>query len=572
MCLFLFFSALSLLVLPFTLASVFSTGWMFNDTWCKIQGYLFTVCQVSIQFSLMVISVDRYYAIINSLRYPYIFTQRLGHILIASAWILSFIIGVPPLAGFGQYNYDLNKYTCSLNEFVSKFYLVFLSASAFLIPLVLQAWCYLSIFRAAIGHTKRRSKVYPSMPSTIRDPPSDSSDNSEVYQSVQVQYRSMECKAVRTILLIAVAYAICWVPCFVCSLSILTGNFVPNSAHSAAVCFVFLSGIVNPVIYAFMNRITRYEINKFFCDAVSRVSSKTTTLNDSEDYFSTTATTNYSSKNSNRLRNGSKAASSSKGIEMNTIREEIETEEISKIPEETEIHYTKTENDSQKSEENNPVKEIILEPSALYIHRTQRKKSIIKVLPIHDVDGSSKSKWTDIEELDKHWDACVSYTSDKVRGQRKTRANSEFLSRSDYFLRKKDCGSFLYFDRQRTKHNFRYRDTKMKRRGRLSLDIDEANAISKHVPSLQSILENEFDMRTEIVSSSNHNVKVSNQEFSHSQLNDFPNTPDLSTPNRNHMRKHRFCINDLTGSASNFDDDVDAKHGRLKNERRCFSA
>ncbi|XP_021360955.1 G-protein coupled receptor 161-like [Mizuhopecten yessoensis] len=460
--------ALSVLVLPFTLTSVFSSsGWIFNDIWCKIQGFIFSVCVFSIQFSLMVISLDRNYAIINSLRYVNVFTQKLANILIAMCWLLSVVLASLPLLNWGSYDYIPNQYTCAINWEVSSEFLTTVCILVFLLPLLVQAICYLSIFKAAISHTKRSSRVYPSMQtssirgltSSVQDPPSDSSDISDVSQNVQVKYQNMECKAVRTILLIAFTYAICWVPYMTVSFLRLRSVTIVSYSDSLAVCFLFLTGVINPVIYVFMNRVMRFEINKFFCGPSGRDSRKSSSGDDNDDFYSTTTmsvsipktTTTSSSSNSCQTRSGGK----SRRIEMKTIKEEeVELENVFKpgqFPKKAENPSEEIVKVSVDKEEQKP--ELFLNPTDLYLQRKrirtkrERMMSIREEASIPIQETLESPEWQYLEDLDLAWNPAISKDSQIQYRRRRSRINSLGARKDETFSRKnRDSGSFLYFE------------------------------------------------------------------------------------------------------------------------------
>jgi hypothetical protein len=100
------------------------------------------------------------------------------------------------------------------------------------------------------------------------DPPSNNSTSSEIVKPGNfVRYKNMECKAMRTILFIACSYAICWVPYLVCAMKEILGQSISYNLSSFTVIMVFLNTSIDPLIYAFMNRIMRFEIYKFYCDS-----------------------------------------------------------------------------------------------------------------------------------------------------------------------------------------------------------------------------------------------------------------------------------------------------------------
>ncbi|XP_048238815.1 G-protein coupled receptor 161-like isoform X2 [Haliotis rufescens] len=290
---------LSILIMPFLMLSLVSRKWVMGDIWCRIQAYLLTVLVIALQYSLLVISVDRNYAIINSLRYPYVFSPRLGNLLIAVTWLLGFAIGMPPLFTYGELSYQRTQFVCGNTWESESKYSVFFILAAFLLPFIVQTCCYLSIFKAAIKHTKAANRVYPSVGST------SATQDISMVAAIEIddvtsrvhmpRSRRTECKAVKTILIIYGSYVISW------TFFIITGLMKAFGAQTSAyldmtgICLVFLSCAINPVIYAFMNRLTRNEIWKYFSRAAQRSVGREPTVMESEEFYSTTLSTNFSS-------------------------------------------------------------------------------------------------------------------------------------------------------------------------------------------------------------------------------------------------------------------------------------
>ncbi|XP_063410109.1 G-protein coupled receptor 161-like [Mytilus trossulus] len=426
--------AICVIVLPFSLASIFSSKWIFNDIWCHIEGFILTFCIAETQFSLTIIAVDRNYAIINSLRYPYVFTIKRGHIAIAVSWATSVAISIPPLAGFSAYSYSPDENTCTLDWNCSLEFSVMFLSICFLFPLLIQSWCYLTIFHAAMNHTKRNHRVFPSLSTTVgtRDAPSDSSEGVELStQVVQVSYKSMECKAMRTILFIACSYAICWVPYMVCAVYRLVGISITYDLGSFTIVMIFFNTAVDPLIYAFMNRIMRFEIYKFYCDSLSKVAGKTSSYDESDDGVSSTNMSQTHST-SRMSRTSSIKSRSTKGsapgrVEMNPIKEEIEP---------------LSESQKAKSTVGLTRKELVLTP--VDIHR----ESSVSSMP-----SSSKRKKATIEIHPKDKD---SIQSSQIHSSKPKRSRSEVWTKSDKTL-VSEQESFLFFklgDDKKTNHQY----------------------------------------------------------------------------------------------------------------------
>uniref|UniRef100_A0AAN0LHF2 G protein-coupled receptor n=1 Tax=Polyphagotarsonemus latus TaxID=1204166 RepID=A0AAN0LHF2_9ACAR len=100
---------LGLTVLPYSLTQTISKTWYFGEIWCL--GWLVIDVWLSTAsiLNLVAISVDRYLAITQPLKYRTLMTAKRAKTIIASAWILSFLICFPPLVGWNQQGSGLIK-------------------------------------------------------------------------------------------------------------------------------------------------------------------------------------------------------------------------------------------------------------------------------------------------------------------------------------------------------------------------------------------------------------------------------------------------------------------------------
>lgn len=86
--------------------------WLAVDVW---------MCTASI-LHLVVISLDRYIAVTHPITYPNLMTSKKAKLLIAGAWIVSFVICFPPLVGWHDKDedvtpaFDLNKTQGKYNQ------------------------------------------------------------------------------------------------------------------------------------------------------------------------------------------------------------------------------------------------------------------------------------------------------------------------------------------------------------------------------------------------------------------------------------------------------------------------
>ena len=95
-----------------------ATGrWPFGAIWCQIAGITHGVSVTVSIWSLALVSVDRYVAIVHPLHYyVYVTEQRCGRVL-ATLWVVAFVTYAAPLPfyGFVYYEYSVAELMCGLH-------------------------------------------------------------------------------------------------------------------------------------------------------------------------------------------------------------------------------------------------------------------------------------------------------------------------------------------------------------------------------------------------------------------------------------------------------------------------
>ncbi len=133
----------------FSVHSWFAGGWPYGFLLCKLVGYLIAVTVGISILSLAGVSIDRYIAIIKPLQYHSILTKRRARIYVIVVWLLSAIIFLPSLFGWGSNNYYYNSemYDCTMHweeNVTFSFYII----SIIVLPaLSTSAFCYFWILR-----------------------------------------------------------------------------------------------------------------------------------------------------------------------------------------------------------------------------------------------------------------------------------------------------------------------------------------------------------------------------------------------------------------------------------------
>ena len=134
----------ALIGIPMALAT--SVGLPYDFHGCLfMNSCLLLLCTSSI-FSLIAVTIDRFWAINFPLTYPHKMTRRNANIIISTSWLVAAIIGLLPSMGW-----NLGRPVeprCFFMEVIDLRYLVFLYFATILAPSFFMGFVYILIFKA----------------------------------------------------------------------------------------------------------------------------------------------------------------------------------------------------------------------------------------------------------------------------------------------------------------------------------------------------------------------------------------------------------------------------------------
>ncbi|KAK3730751.1 hypothetical protein QZH41_007121 [Actinostola sp. cb2023] len=97
----------------FMLITAVSYGeWIFGDVMCTFHGFMTNQFVNTSAYSLMAISVNRYFMVVKSNHYKKVFSDRNLTLMMTFIWILPLAFSVLPLLGWSKYEFQSNKATC----------------------------------------------------------------------------------------------------------------------------------------------------------------------------------------------------------------------------------------------------------------------------------------------------------------------------------------------------------------------------------------------------------------------------------------------------------------------------
>lgn len=95
--------------IPFTAADYVVDHWPFGDLWCRSVQYLIMVMAFTSIYTLVLMSIDRFLAVVHPIRSRMLRTERIAKICIGAIWSVTLVISLPVAFLHGvqvSYNYS----------------------------------------------------------------------------------------------------------------------------------------------------------------------------------------------------------------------------------------------------------------------------------------------------------------------------------------------------------------------------------------------------------------------------------------------------------------------------------
>ncbi|XP_073770673.1 trace amine-associated receptor 13c-like, partial [Danio rerio] len=219
------------LFMPVEAIRLTETCWYFGDTFCGLHLLFVSLLLAASLSNLVLIAVDRYVAVCHPLLYPQKITMTKTLMSICLNWVCLSAYIIALLTNYGYFDTSLKTDVC-YGEclFMSSFSLVMTDLfMSFIFPCFLIITLYLRIFYVV----HQQVKVINSLMKVGK---------CVMEGSVK---RKSESKAALTLGIIVSVYLLCWIPYFICSLT------VNSSATINSLLFaVYANSGLNPLVYA----------------------------------------------------------------------------------------------------------------------------------------------------------------------------------------------------------------------------------------------------------------------------------------------------------------------------------
>ena len=230
---------------------------------CDAFGYFFDVLIAVSNHTLVALSFDRFILLAKPLRYKAIVTTWKAVVVMVIVWIVSLLIGLPPLVGFGQYEFNGRLGAClprfsgdrNGNGVKNLYYLTFAVADVLICLLLLlltNVWTYKIITKFLQRSLVRRK--------SFRETSAGESAEDDRFHKQQQQL-------VKVFSALFVAHLVSWSP-FIFVILIITGLSNDQVAKIPNVIFVLgwlaylTHPVLQPIIETFFVKDLRYQVRK----------------------------------------------------------------------------------------------------------------------------------------------------------------------------------------------------------------------------------------------------------------------------------------------------------------------
>ncbi|XP_054275678.1 orexin receptor type 2-like [Macrosteles quadrilineatus] len=257
--------------MPMAVAQSVTGLWLYGETMCKLTSYLQGVSVGASVFTITAMSIDRYLAIRHSMAFRKVFNRKSTIFMILFLWVVSLTIFLPVLWVRETELVDLGDDPL-LSAAVKKYSLTW----------CIEDWshrsrraygvlCFVLVYLTPgcvviLAYTLMGRKLW------VVRPPFDKDDGSASNQQVRLVRERR--RVARILLLLAILFALCWLPYNLLSLLLdldltLPTVGLPQETLMKLFPFTLLLGhansAINPLLYCFMTRNFRRTVRSLFC-------------------------------------------------------------------------------------------------------------------------------------------------------------------------------------------------------------------------------------------------------------------------------------------------------------------
>jgi len=227
--------------------------------YCKFLGVVMCILVCISLYSMAALSINRCMLLTQPIHYKSLFTWKVAVVVLPIIWVTAVAVSVPPLFGFGDYEYNLvfgfcnARWTGHNGGGIPNVYFILLFGLQSIVPIAILL--FTNIWVVKIAKTVLKTKLIRRR--TFSDTTTDIRGDEREYQRQQIQLA-------RVFGALLVAHALCWLPVItVMFVSVGVGaNNIPLEIFVVS-WLAFLTGpVVHPILEMCFVKDLRYKVDK----------------------------------------------------------------------------------------------------------------------------------------------------------------------------------------------------------------------------------------------------------------------------------------------------------------------
>ncbi|GAB6022515.1 hypothetical protein CHUAL_006622 [Chamberlinius hualienensis] len=240
--------------LPLTASRYIHEAWVLGDVLCALFPFFFYGNMGVSLLSMTAITINRYILIAHHQYYNAIYQKRYIVLMIAFVWAFSFAILLPPLTKtWGQLGLSPETFSCTILPLNGHSPKKFLFLFGFLLPCIVIVLSYSCIFYKV---RRSRHNVASHCPKTTNGHAHNGTNGnghfkSNISSTSSTQW-SEDLRLTRLMLVIFCSFLVCFLPLMLAN--VVDDNFTIPTLHLLASVLAYASSVINPFIYAVLNR------------------------------------------------------------------------------------------------------------------------------------------------------------------------------------------------------------------------------------------------------------------------------------------------------------------------------
>lgn len=220
----------SVFSMTFTILVLAYGEWPMNAGMCQFSGYINAVLATIGIHTLALFSFSRYQLFACPKKYLTVWNRKRCLQALSAVWALDFLVCLPPLFGWGSYNFLERNAVCFLQFTASKAYSSVYVYGLLALPLIFSV---VYLVRLYIALRKRRRVNFRS---------------SNTAGTSDLEFRQT-IRAAKSLLILALAFLLCWLPVFIVYALDASGAYLPRGVCLFSTLMIYVFGVILPLVY-----------------------------------------------------------------------------------------------------------------------------------------------------------------------------------------------------------------------------------------------------------------------------------------------------------------------------------